>query len=134
MKTFTATLLAAALIVPGLAAPAMAQQPKPQQQHEQQKQQSQTQKSQAQKSQAQKPQGQKKTATKTVQKQSYKTFRKGDKFNRNYAKNYQVVDYRKYKKLPAPKRGYRYVRAGNDVLLIGTSSFKVYAVYSGLIR
>lgn len=129
MKTFTATLLAAALIVPGLAAPAMAQQPKPQQQHEQQKQQSQ-----AQKSQAQKSQGQKKTATKTVQKQSYKTFRKGDKFNRNYAKNYQVVDYRKYKKLPAPKRGYRYVRAGNDVLLIGTSSFKVYAVYSGLIR
>ncbi|MCJ2178109.1 RcnB family protein [Novosphingobium album (ex Hu et al. 2023)] len=118
MKTLTATLLAAALALPGLSAPAMAQQPKPQQ-HEQQKPQAQS---------------QKKATAKPAQKQTYKTFRKGEKFEQRYARNYQVIDYRKYKKLPAPKRGYRYVRAGSDVLLIGTTTFKIYAVYSGLIR
>lgn len=119
MKPFTATLLAAALALPGIAAPAMAQP----QQHGQQEQ-----------SRYHQAQPQKKAAATPVRKQSYKTFRKGEKFDRRYARNYQVIDYRKYKKLPAPGKGYRYVRAGSDVLLIGTTSFKVYAVYSGLIR
>lgn len=120
MKKFTATLLAAALTLPGLAAPAMAQ-PQPQQQSHSQQTAKTTQKKAA-------------TNTKTATKTSYKTFRKGDKFDRNRARNYQVIDYRKYKKLPAPRKGYRYVRAGSDVLLIGTSTFKVYAVYTGMIR
>ena len=120
MKKFTAALLAAALALPGMAAPAMAQQQHSTQQHSSQTQNHGTTVS--------------KTAKKTSTKTSYKTFKKGEKFDKSKAKSYQVVDYRKYSKLPAPKKGYRYVRAGNDVLLIGTTSLKVYMVYSGLIR
>ncbi|MED5544013.1 MAG: RcnB family protein [Pseudomonadota bacterium] len=65
---------------------------------------------------------------------SYKSFRKGDRFDQAHARNYQIVDYKRFRKLPAPKRGYRYVRAGNDVLLIGTSSYKVFQVYGGVFR
>ncbi len=64
----------------------------------------------------------------------YKSFKKGEKFDKSRAKDYRVVDYKSFKKLPAPKRGYRYVRSGSDVLLIGTSSLKVYAVYNGLFN
>ena len=117
MKKFTAALLAAALALPGLAAPAMAQQ----QQHSSQQSQNHG-------------KAESKTTHKASAKTAYKTFKKGEKFDKNKARNYQVIDYRKYKKLPAPKKGYRYVRAGSDVLLIGTSSLKVYMVYSGLIR
>ncbi|TYC91871.1 RcnB family protein [Novosphingobium sp. BW1] len=76
----------------------------------------------------------KKAGAKNAPAKSYTTFRKGDRFEQARARNYQSVDYRRFRKLPAPKRGYRYVRAGNDVLLIGTSSHKVFRVYGGLYR
>ncbi|MCT2398839.1 RcnB family protein [Novosphingobium mangrovi (ex Huang et al. 2023)] len=123
MRLFSAALIAASLAVSGMAAPAMAQQQKPPQQQSHNQNQN--------KGPSKSGQG---TAKKVEKKKVYKTFRKGEKFDRRYARNYQIVDYRKYKRLPAPRKGYRYVRAGSDVLLIGTSTFKVYAVYSGLIR
>lgn len=65
---------------------------------------------------------------------TYKTFRKGQKFDRRYARNYQVVDYHRYKRLKAPPRGYHYVRSGSDVLLVGVTSGIVAAVVSGMFR
>ncbi|MBT0669790.1 RcnB family protein [Novosphingobium profundi] len=111
MNKFTATLMAASLALPAFAAPAMAAP----QQHGQ-------------------PNHGQQVSQAAHKDNGYKSFKKGDKFDRNHARNYQVVDYKHFKKLPAPKRGYRYVRSGSDVLLIGTSSLKVYAVYGGLFR
>lgn len=124
MNKFTAMFLSAALALPGIGTPMIAsaqQQPG----HSQQ-----APKPQASQSKASTPG----KSTKSTPSKGYKSFKKGEKFDRNRARNYQVVNYRSFKKLPAPKSGYRYVRAGSDVLLIGTSSLKVYAVYSGMFR
>lgn len=74
--------------------------------------------------------------TRTVVKKTttYKTFRKGDRFDRNHARNYQQVDYRKYRNVKAPPRGYQYVRSGNDLLLVGITSGVVSAVTTGMFR
>lgn len=61
-------------------------------------------------------------------------FRKGEKFDRNRATNYREVNYRSYRQLKAPPRGYHYVQSGNDVLLVGITSGIVSAVVSNLIR
>lgn len=61
-------------------------------------------------------------------------WKKGERFDRRKATHYQVIDYRKYRALKAPPRGYHYVRAGNDVLLVGTSSGIVASVRTGLFR
>lgn len=61
-------------------------------------------------------------------------FRKGDKFDRRRATNYRVIDYRDYRSLKAPPRGYHYVQSGNDVLLVGITSGIVSAVVSNLLR
>ncbi|PNU02330.1 RcnB family protein [Novosphingobium guangzhouense] len=111
MKKFTTALLSAALLVPSLAAvPAMAQ-PARHDDHRQ---------------------VQKKTVV--TQKTTYKTFRKGEKFDSRHARNYQVVDYRKYRNVKAPPKGYRYVRSGNDMLLVGITSGIVASVISGQFR
>jgi Ni/Co efflux regulator RcnB len=67
-------------------------------------------------------------------KQSYRDFRKGQKFDRRYARNYQVVDYRKHRGFKAPPRGYHYVRSGNDILLVGITSGIVASVLAGQFR
>lgn len=108
MRKFTATLLAAALIAPVVATPAMAAPG-----HSQSQSHSQNQRQQPGKG----PQ-----------------FRKGEKFDRNRATHYQVVDYRKYRNVKAPPKGYHYVRSGNDMLLVGVTSGIVAAVTSGMFR
>lgn len=51
---------------------------------------------------------------------TYRTWRSGQRFDRRYAQNYQVVDYRQYRnqRLSAPGRGQRWVRSGRDAILI----------------
>lgn len=71
---------------------------------------------------------------KVTQKTTWKTFRKGQKFDRRYARNYQVIDYRKYRNIKAPPRGYHYVRSGNDLLLVGLTSGIVASVIAGQFR
>lgn len=112
MRKFTATLLAAALIAPVIATPAMAA-PGHSQSQSHSKDQAQNQHQQPGKG----PQ-----------------FRKGEKFDRNRATHYQVVDYRKYRNVKAPPKGYHYVRSGNDMLLVGVTSGIVAAVTSGMFR
>ncbi|MBH0111983.1 RcnB family protein [Novosphingobium sp. YJ-S2-02] len=118
MKRFSATLLAAALVLPGLAGTglttsAMAAAPSHNAQH---------------------GQAQKHDNKASKKQASYKTFRKGEKFDKNRARNYAVVDYRKYKNVKAPPRGYRYVRSGDDLLLIGITSGIVASITSGMFR
>ncbi|NKJ44735.1 MULTISPECIES: RcnB family protein [unclassified Novosphingobium] len=45
-------------------------------------------------------------------------FRKGQRFEARRAPNYRVVDYRQYRRLGPPPRGYHWVRSGNDALLV----------------
>ncbi|OWK34067.1 RcnB family protein [Sphingomonas dokdonensis] len=51
---------------------------------------------------------------------TYRTWRQGQRFDRRYAQNYRVVDYRQYRraKLYAPGRGQQWVRSGRDAVLI----------------
>lgn len=118
MKTLSATLLAAALVLPGLGATAaMAAPQQHNAQHSQPSHGKQTSKAQPSKKQA-----------------SYKTFRKGEKFDKGRARNYAVVDYRQHKNMKAPPKGYRYVRSGNDLLLVGMTSGIVSKVTSGMFH
>lgn len=51
--------------------------------------------------------------------QSYKHFKKGERFDQRYAKNYRKIDNpRAYGLRDAPK-GQHWVRSGNDALLVG---------------
>ncbi|WP_068093216.1 RcnB family protein [Novosphingobium rosa] len=59
-------------------------------------------------------------------------FRKGDRFDRGRAWNYGEIDYRRYNgRLRPPPRGYRWVRNGNDALLIGITSGVIASVIAG---
>ena len=65
---------------------------------------------------------------KKVQKQSYKSFRKGDRFDQRQARNYrQIRNPRAYGFRNAP-RGQHWVQSGNDALLVSVASGIVAAV------
>lgn len=117
MKTFTATLLAAALIAPAMAAPALAA-PNHGSNHQ--------------------PNNRGSShadARKDDRGQiGSHQFRKGERFDRSRATHYQTVDYRKYRNVKAPPKGYHYVRSGNDLLLVGITSGIIAAVTSGMFR
>jgi Ni/Co efflux regulator RcnB len=67
---------------------------------------------------------------------AYRRWAKGQRFDRRYARNYGVVDYRRYRnrRLYAPPRGYRWVRSGNDAVLIGITSGIVAASIAGALQ
>ena len=79
--------------------------------------------------------GRRVVTTRTVQRQpQYRNWRRGERFDQRYARNYQVIDYRRYRGLRAPPRGYHYVRSGNDAVLVGITSGIIAAVIGGAIR
>jgi Ni/Co efflux regulator RcnB len=71
-----------------------------------------------------------------VRPNKYRGWRKGQRFDRRYAQNYRVIDYRTYRGrgLYAPPRGYRWVRSGNDAVLIAITSGLIGAVIGNAIR
>ncbi|WP_249341216.1 MULTISPECIES: RcnB family protein [unclassified Sphingomonas] len=69
-----------------------------------------------------------------VTKPAYRNWRKGERFDSRYARDYRQIDYRHYRGLKAPPRGYRYVRSGNDAVLVGITSGIIAAVFAGAIR
>jgi Ni/Co efflux regulator RcnB len=79
---------------------------------------------------------------KVVQKTVYKpapvqyrnNWQRGQRFDSRYARNYRQVDYRHYRGLKAPPRGYRYVQSGNDAVLVGITSGIIAAVFANAIR
>lgn len=114
MKTFTATLLAAALIAPALAAPALAA-PDHGSNH------------------SANTRGSSPAAARKDDRGPHK-FRKGERFDRSRATHYRTVDYREYRNVKAPPKGYYYVRSGNDLLLVGITSGIIAAVTPGMFR
>jgi Ni/Co efflux regulator RcnB len=64
----------------------------------------------------------------------YKNWKKGQRFDSRYARNYRQIDYRRYHRLKAPPRGYRYVQSGNDALLVGVTSGIIAAVIANAIN
>lgn len=64
----------------------------------------------------------------------WRKWRRGDRFDHRYARDYRVIDYRRYRGLRPPPRGYHYVRSGNDAVLIAITSGIVAAVVANAIR
>jgi Ni/Co efflux regulator RcnB len=73
--------------------------------------------------------------TTVTRQQPGRNWRKGQRFDRRYARNYRVVDYRQYRgqRLYAPSRGQQWVRSGNDALLIGRNG-QIVSVIRNAIR
>ena len=67
---------------------------------------------------------------------TYRKWAKGQRFDRRYAPNYAVLDYRKYRarRLYAPPRGYHWVRSGNDAVLVGVTTGLIAATIAGALN
>lgn len=61
-------------------------------------------------------------------------WQRGQRFDSRYARNYRQIDYRQYRGLRAPPRGYRYVQSGNDAVLVAITSGIIGAVFANMIR
>ena len=58
----------------------------------------------------------------------YRSFRRGERFDSRYARNYRVISNpRAYRLYDAP-RGYRWVQSGNDAVLVAITSGLIGAV------
>ena len=66
--------------------------------------------------------------------QQQRRWAKGQRFDRRYATNYRVIQSpRAYRLYDAP-RGYRWVRSGDDAVMVGIASGIVGAVIANIIR
>jgi len=61
-------------------------------------------------------------------------WKRGQKFDSRYARNYRQVDYRTHRNLKAPPRGYRYVQSGNDAVLVGVTTGIIAAIFANALR
>ena len=68
------------------------------------------------------------------QQSANRSWKRGDRFDSRQARNYRQIDYRQYRNLKAPPRGYRYVQSGNDAVLVGITSGIIGAVFANLLR
>ena len=83
----------------------------------------------------QKPNGRTVVTQRSVVRQpQYRAWRKGQRFDQRYARNYRQIDYRQYRGLRAPPRGYRYVRSGNDAVLVSGNNNVIAAVIANIFR
>lgn len=64
----------------------------------------------------------------------YRNWHRGERFDSRYARNYRQIDYRHYRGLRVPPRGYHYVQSGNDALLVGITSGIVAAVFANILN
>lgn len=72
--------------------------------------------------------------TTTTSAPQHRRWARGQRFDRRYAQNYrEISDWRAYRgrRLYAPPRGSRWVRSGNDAVLIRTNGGVIGAVLSG---
>ena len=60
-------------------------------------------------------------------------WRKGQRFDQRRARNYRQIDYRQYRGLRAPPRGYRYVQSDRNVILVSNGGI-ISQIFAGLIR
>lgn len=72
--------------------------------------------------------------TTVVRHNDYRTWRKGERFDRRYASRYTVINNpRAYRLYNAP-RGYHWVRSGNDAVLVAITSGIIGAVIGNALR
>lgn len=64
----------------------------------------------------------------------YRVWHKGDRFESRHAPNYRVIDNPRRYRLGEPPRGYRWVRSGDDAVLVALRSGIVRAVVPNAIR
>ena len=76
----------------------------------------------------------KKTVYRPAAQQYRSDWKRGQRFDSRYARNYRQVDYRQYRGLRAPPRGYRYVQSGNDAILVGVTSGIISAIFANILR
>ena len=69
-----------------------------------------------------------------VRQPAHRTWSKGQRFDRRYAANYRVIESPRAYNLRAAPRGYRWVRSGNDAVLVGITSGIVSSVLVNMIR
>ena len=69
-----------------------------------------------------------------VVKPQYRSWRKGQRFDSHYARNYRVISSPRGYRLHDAPRGYRWVQSGNDAVLIGITSGIVAAIMANAIR
>ena len=67
-----------------------------------------------------------------VQSGRYHQWNRGQRFDRRYASNYQVIGNYDYYRLGAPPRGYHYVRSGDDIILVAIASGIIGAVFASI--
>jgi Ni/Co efflux regulator RcnB len=63
----------------------------------------------------------------------YRSWRRGERFDHRYARNYRVISSPRYYCLNDAPRGYRWVQSGNDALLIGITSGVIASVLANAI-
>ena len=74
------------------------------------------------------------TVTRNDRMQYRSDWRRGERFDYRRAHNYRVINnYRAYR-LRTPPRGYHYVRAGNDAVLVGVTSGIIAGIIAGAFR
>ena len=77
----------------------------------------------------------KKTVYKPAPRAQYRNnWKRGERFDSRYARNYRQIDYRQYRGLKAPPRGYHYVQSGNDAVLVGVASGVIAAIFANMLR
>lgn len=75
------------------------------------------------------------TVVQRHQPQQARRWARGQRFDRNQARNYRQIDYRQYQRrgVYAPPRGYQWVQSGNDAVLVALASGLIGAVVGGAI-
>ena len=77
----------------------------------------------------------KKTVYKPAPRVQYRnSWKRGERFDSRYARNYRQIDYRQHRGLKAPPRGYRYVQSGNDAVLVAVTTGVIAAIFSNMLR
>jgi Ni/Co efflux regulator RcnB len=64
----------------------------------------------------------------------YRSWHRGDRFDRRYARNYRVISNPRAYRLHAAPRGYRWVQSGNDAVLIGITTGIIASVVANSFR
>ncbi|MGE5720918.1 MAG: RcnB family protein [Sphingomonadales bacterium] len=63
----------------------------------------------------------------------YRDWRRGDRFDRRYARGYREIRNPRFYRLREAPRGYRWVRSGNDAVLVGIASGLVAAIMANMM-
>jgi Ni/Co efflux regulator RcnB len=72
--------------------------------------------------------------TVVVKQPRYHSWRKGDRFDSRYARDYRVISNPRMYRLHNAPRGYHWVRSGNDAVLVGVTSGIIAAIMGNAVR